>query len=173
LAEALADSYGFDCQFFWQPVVYTKQNPTGFESSLTESGGDYRDFTRAVYQQVQSSEALAPNSRFHYVGSVFDDVRDQCYLDFAHLSEEANEIVAREILGHVMPVVRRRISNGNEGQVSAPRVTGEGAAMNTSFNLKGDAIVESPRDAVQRLYTSGPEVLVIGSFHVSKSSASK
>jgi carbamoyltransferase len=48
------------------------------------------------------------------------------------------------------------------------RLTGEGVVMNTSFNLKGDAIVESPKDAIQTFYTSGLDDLVIGSFHVSK-----
>ena len=48
------------------------------------------------------------------------------------------------------------------------RLTGVGVCMNTSFNLKGDAIVESPRDAVQTFYTSGLDTLVIGDFVVEK-----
>lgn len=48
------------------------------------------------------------------------------------------------------------------------RLTGVGACMNTSFNLKGDSIVESPRDAVQTFYTSGLDALVIGDFLVTK-----
>jgi carbamoyltransferase len=48
------------------------------------------------------------------------------------------------------------------------RLTGVAAVMNTSFNLKGDAIVESPKDAVQTFYTSGLDYLVIGSFVVGK-----
>jgi carbamoyltransferase len=48
------------------------------------------------------------------------------------------------------------------------RLTGVGVCMNTSFNLKGDAIVESPKDAVQTFYTSGLDYLVIGDFVVGK-----
>jgi carbamoyltransferase len=48
------------------------------------------------------------------------------------------------------------------------RLTGEGVVMNTSFNLKGDAIVESPKDAVQTFFTSGLDYLVIGDFLVGK-----
>lgn len=48
------------------------------------------------------------------------------------------------------------------------RLTGVGACMNTSFNLKGDAIVESPKDAVQTFYSSGLDYLVIGDFVVTK-----
>jgi carbamoyltransferase len=48
------------------------------------------------------------------------------------------------------------------------RLTGVGAVMNTSFNLKGDAIVESPKDAIETFYTSGLDFLVIGSYLVGK-----
>ena len=48
------------------------------------------------------------------------------------------------------------------------RLTGNGVVMNTSFNLKGDAIVESPKDAVQTFFTSGLDFLVVGDFLVSK-----
>jgi carbamoyltransferase len=49
------------------------------------------------------------------------------------------------------------------------KLTGVPVLMNTSFNLKGDAIVESPRDAIQTFFTSGLDDLVIGPFLVSKS----
>jgi carbamoyltransferase len=48
------------------------------------------------------------------------------------------------------------------------KLTGVAAVMNTSFNLKGDAIVESPKDAVQTFYTSGLDYLMIGNFVVGK-----
>jgi carbamoyltransferase len=48
------------------------------------------------------------------------------------------------------------------------KLAGVGVCMNTSFNLKGDPIVESPKDAVQTFYTSGLDALVIGDFLVSK-----
>jgi carbamoyltransferase len=48
------------------------------------------------------------------------------------------------------------------------RLTGVAAVMNTSFNLKGDAIVESPKDAVETYYTSGLDYLVMGNFVVGK-----
>ena len=51
------------------------------------------------------------------------------------------------------------------------RLTGVPVVMNTSFNLKGDPIVCTPKDAVQTFYTSGLDDLVIGDFVVSKSPA--
>jgi len=48
------------------------------------------------------------------------------------------------------------------------RLAGVGVCMNTSFNLKNDAIVESPKDALQTFFTSGLDVLLIGDYLVSK-----
>lgn len=49
------------------------------------------------------------------------------------------------------------------------RLTGVPVVMNTSFNLKGDPIVCSPKDAIETFYTSGLDDLVMGDFLVSKS----
>jgi carbamoyltransferase len=49
------------------------------------------------------------------------------------------------------------------------KLTGVPVVMNTSFNLKGDPIVCSPKDAIETFYTSGLDDLVIGDFVVSKS----
>jgi carbamoyltransferase len=46
--------------------------------------------------------------------------------------------------------------------------TGVPVIMNTSFNLRGEAIVHTPTDAVRTFFSSGMDVLVIGSFLVEK-----
>jgi carbamoyltransferase len=46
--------------------------------------------------------------------------------------------------------------------------TGVPALMNTSFNLRGEAIVNTPTDAVRTFFSSGMDALVIGSFLVEK-----
>jgi carbamoyltransferase len=46
--------------------------------------------------------------------------------------------------------------------------TGVPVIMNTSFNLRGEAIVHTPTDAVRTFFSSGMDALVIGSFLVTK-----
>jgi len=46
--------------------------------------------------------------------------------------------------------------------------TGVPVIMNTSFNLRGEAIVHTPTDAVRTFFSSGMDALVIGSFVVEK-----
>ncbi len=46
--------------------------------------------------------------------------------------------------------------------------TGVPVLMNTSFNLRGEAIVNTPTDAVRTFFSSGMDILVIGSYMVEK-----
>jgi carbamoyltransferase len=46
--------------------------------------------------------------------------------------------------------------------------TGVPVVMNTSFNLRGEAIVHTPTDAVRTFFSSGMDALLIGSFLVDK-----
>jgi carbamoyltransferase len=46
--------------------------------------------------------------------------------------------------------------------------TGVPVIMNTSFNLRGEAIVHTPTDAIRTFFSSGMDALVIGSFVVEK-----
>jgi carbamoyltransferase len=48
------------------------------------------------------------------------------------------------------------------------RRTGVPVLMNTSFNLRGEAIVNTPTDALRTFFSSGMDYLVIGNFVVEK-----
>ena len=46
--------------------------------------------------------------------------------------------------------------------------TGSAALLNTSFNLKGQPIVETPRDALMTFYGCGLDALIMGNFVINK-----
>lgn len=48
------------------------------------------------------------------------------------------------------------------------RITAVPVLLNTSFNIKGEPIVESPRDAIKCFFDTGLDYLVIGNFIVAK-----
>ena len=48
------------------------------------------------------------------------------------------------------------------------KITGVPVIMNTSFNLRGEAIVHTPTDAIRTFFSSGMDALVIGHFLVEK-----
>jgi carbamoyltransferase len=48
--------------------------------------------------------------------------------------------------------------------LAAGKSTGVPVLYNTSFNLFGDPLVCSPRDAVRSFYSSGIDAMVVGNF---------
>jgi carbamoyltransferase len=48
------------------------------------------------------------------------------------------------------------------------KITGTPIVLNTSFNLKGEPIVCSPKDALRTFYTSGLDNLILGDCLVKK-----
>jgi carbamoyltransferase len=51
------------------------------------------------------------------------------------------------------------------------KLTGERALLNTSFNVKGEPIVCSPRDAIRAFYDTGLDCLIIGNYVLTKPGA--
>ena len=48
------------------------------------------------------------------------------------------------------------------------KITGVGVLLNTSFNLHGEPIVFSPRDAIKTLKKSGLKYLFLGNYLIEK-----
>jgi len=48
------------------------------------------------------------------------------------------------------------------------RLTGVPVVMNTSFNLRGEPIVCTPKDAIRTFYSSGLDFLVLGDWVIAK-----
>lgn len=48
------------------------------------------------------------------------------------------------------------------------KISGVGAVINTSFNLSGEPIVDSPYDAIRTFYSSGLDVLYLENFKLTK-----
>ena len=67
-----------------------------------------------------------------------------------------------------------RVQTVKEGDILYPllvelkRKTGYGGVINTSFNLAGEPIVETPEDAIRTFVSSGLDYLVIGDYVVEK-----
>ena len=47
-------------------------------------------------------------------------------------------------------------------------LTGIGMTLNTSFNVKGQAIVNTPENALETFYGSGLDNMIIGNFQINK-----
>ena len=87
----------------------------------------------------------------------------------------------RKNKGRIVPAVVHEDYTGRLQTVSAKsnplffkllenfkKITGTPIILNTSFNLNGEPIVCSPRDAIRTFYSCGLDYLIIGNFLLKK-----
>jgi carbamoyltransferase len=143
------------------------------------SNPKFRENTDRVNEAVKFREGwrpFAPSVAHEKAHLYFDDFYDSPYMI---LSFWANKARAGEIpavvhvdgSSRVQSVKRESNARYYDLLIEFEKLSGVPMVMNTSFNLKGDAIVCTPKDAVQTFYASGLDDLVIGDFLVSKKPA--
>ncbi len=119
--EKLAAAYGFPALFYWQPVVFHKDELDGVETRAQQvdgivhvngidfyaQGTSFGDLFRASAEQLAASK-LADNPNFHDLSEMFRDEPTQIFIDFCHTTEEANAEVAQRMAGDI----REALSEG-------------------------------------------------------------
>jgi lysophospholipase L1-like esterase len=99
----LAETYGFQVWFFWQPVVYTKKHPTEEERTYQKTG--FGELITTVYH---AATAQVPRYDFAVdLSTSFDNQDRTIYIDWAHVTEEGNAIVAGNIYRTIQPTLHR------------------------------------------------------------------
>ncbi len=96
LLDHLAQAYGFKYTCFWQPVIFTEEKLTDEEATVI----DPRLRDKALSQCFRNTDdSLTAKSLpyFFNISDALDDRTKTYYIDFAHLSEEGNEVVATRI----------------------------------------------------------------------------
>ena len=95
LLDHLARQYDFKYICFWQPVAFLEK-----ELNPEESASDNRLADSALAELFQNTNELMATSaeaRFFNITNIFSARNTTYYVDFCHLSEEGNEVVARSI----------------------------------------------------------------------------
>jgi lysophospholipase L1-like esterase len=103
IISALGKAYGFVSLFYWQPVIYTKNNLTPFEKKFaTEPLG-------ALYKQAQAEmQAKSPEfAPYHFfdISGLFATANHEVYLDYCHVNEAANQIIAQRIAADLLQII--------------------------------------------------------------------
>lgn len=97
IVKALEKEYKFKSYFFWQPVIYFDKPLTEGESSAELK--NVKPLYLETYQKIPEKEERI---NFYDIRDVFSDVKEDVYIDFAHLNEKGNEIVAERIVEIIM-----------------------------------------------------------------------
>lgn len=106
IAEGLSRQFGFRLAAYWQPVVFSRKNPSPYERQQSDLMRDMRPVFLAAYAALGADSSLRDNPSFHNISDLFDSTGLPVYLDFCHTSELGNARIARRILEDVGPMMR-------------------------------------------------------------------
>ena len=98
LAGRLADSYGFQAAFFWQPSLYSKRLDPGEEEVNGWLGTDADAWREA--DRVARSRMAAP---VQDVSAELDGVDAPVMYDFVHTNELGAKVMARVLYERLRP----------------------------------------------------------------------
>ena len=119
----------------------------------------FRKFAASVPEEMASRYFKAsPNARF--LASVGEVLPEYCEM-FSAAVLEGNLIRVHTVSKEENPLYHRLLTAVGEA-------TGFPVLYNTSFNLFGDPLVCTPRDAVRSFYSSGIDSPFVGSFYLEK-----
>ena len=106
VVRALGQEYGFRSLYFWQPVVYTKAHRTSEEEQYVEQGIGV--FMEHGYSVVREEIARHPERSVVDLSGIFDDQTGTIFIDWMHVNERGNELIARAMTQAVLPLLRPR-----------------------------------------------------------------
>lgn len=96
----LGEAFGFKTLFFWQPSIFSKSSPaTGEQAIIDASLAAHRDLQLAANAEIRRRGQN--DSQVIDLSTLFDSRGDAIYLDFCHLAEVGNRLVAATIFDHL------------------------------------------------------------------------
>ena len=95
---SLGKRYNFKSSFFWQPSIYSKKFLSDYEASEKETNIRYSPLISRVNSMIGKFPALSLENNFYEIQDIFDERQEGTYLDFAHISEDGNRLVAEAMI---------------------------------------------------------------------------
>jgi len=106
LVKALSEHYHFKYLCYWQPTIFQKSQLTKYERGERQKARYLESFYVETYAAMRQSRlAQTGEPAFHDLSLVFSDTPAPVYVDWAHLGEWGNEIIARRMAGDVLGAV--------------------------------------------------------------------
>jgi hypothetical protein len=118
LVKALSVAYGFKSLSYWEPTIYQKGHLTKYETGARGEQQHLEEFLDKTYDLLEKSMPNLPKDCALYdISLIFSDVREPIYLDWCHMGEKGNDMVAQRMAQDVERVVR---TNGMAAHDVAP-----------------------------------------------------
>ncbi|MEK6303165.1 MAG: carbamoyltransferase N-terminal domain-containing protein [Acidobacteriota bacterium] len=128
-------------------------------NSFIKHREDYRPFSAAVPEE-RAAEFFEPSALTDFLQGV------------SHVKESTQRLIPAAVFGdglvRVQTVSRKTNPSFWKLLVKFGEASGVPVLLNTSFNLFGEPVVSTPREAVRGFYCSGIDCLAIGNFLIKK-----
>lgn len=98
--QALAEEYGFQAHFFWQPSLFaTGKKKTPFEESILQQKSKvWAEAIRTGQRRAKDRLSGREHENVYYLGDVFDDRSEDIFIDQTHIGPQANDIIAQAMM---------------------------------------------------------------------------
>ncbi|MHC4945234.1 MAG: SGNH/GDSL hydrolase family protein [Planctomycetota bacterium] len=102
LIKALGSEKNFRALFYWQPIIFMKDHLTTYESgAVGPEGNEIRGLFLETCERIAASEFLNGSGIFHDLSYFFQSVEEPLFIDWCHVAEKGNEMLADRIAADV------------------------------------------------------------------------
>jgi lysophospholipase L1-like esterase len=113
--DGLSRAYGFKYLCLWHPTIYTEHELTEEENALSEFDPRILDKTLGnLYISVDKSLSKKTIPSFFNISNALENRTEQYYIDFCHLTEKGNEVIAEKIFS----IMEKECLTGKESRVT-------------------------------------------------------
>jgi hypothetical protein len=103
--KVLSEAHGFQVLFYWQPTVFRKQSRSPDELSYAH---DSEALFKRVYNRIGNDPTLAKNTNFHNLADIVADQTEPLFIDFCHMAEKGNDLIARRMIADIRSALRKQ-----------------------------------------------------------------
>jgi lysophospholipase L1-like esterase len=107
LLQALSEHYHFKALAYWQPTIFQKPHLTKYERSQRDQVEAMAGFFQETYATVRRT-ALPQSPAAQDLSGLFADVRDPLFVDWVHLGESGNAMIAKRMTKDILGVTTGR-----------------------------------------------------------------
>lgn len=102
---ALGRQHGFATVFYWQPTAFQKQPRTAFEAKSLEGLEPVGTFYARVTEEIRR-DPRGPGFEITDISALFANEPRPIYIDWCHTAEGGNQMIARQMVEDVAPLLR-------------------------------------------------------------------
>jgi lysophospholipase L1-like esterase len=101
LLQVLSEHYHFKTLAYWQPTIFQKPHLTKYERAQRDQKEAMAGFFRETYATLRQTP-LPRKTAVQDVSQLFSDVREPLYVDWVHLGESGNAMIAKRMAKDIL-----------------------------------------------------------------------